>query len=165
MSDVESHPPLFITMLPLPDSVKALVRKQWESQIKDAAGNGIDRAFVDDMIPHHESAIEMAREIQTTTERPELQELADAIKALEEAAKRVEARLAPAPIRNEPAMSPEEIAEKTKISPSLLAGIERGDCSRWPGGIYSRAWIREYASAIGLDAEQIVMDHIHEARE
>lgn len=48
-----------------------------------------------------------------------------------------------------------ELAEKTKISASLLAAIERGDCSRWPGGIYSRAWVREYASAIGLDADQI----------
>lgn len=27
----------------------------------NAAGNGIDRAFVADMIPHHESAVEMAR--------------------------------------------------------------------------------------------------------
>jgi hypothetical protein len=38
------------------------------------------------------------------------QELADAIKALEDAAKRVEARLAPGPFRNEPAASPEHIA-------------------------------------------------------
>jgi uncharacterized protein (DUF305 family) len=28
---------------------------------KDVAGNGTDRAFVKEMIPHHESAIEMAR--------------------------------------------------------------------------------------------------------
>ncbi len=48
-----------------------------------------------------------------------------------------------------------DLANRTKISASLLAGMERGDCSRWPGGIYSRAWVREYASAIGLDAEQI----------
>lgn len=27
---------------------------------QNAAGNGIDRAFVDDMIPHHESAVDMA---------------------------------------------------------------------------------------------------------
>jgi len=38
-----------------------------------------DKMFIDMMIPHHESAIEMAREIQTTTERTELQELADDI--------------------------------------------------------------------------------------
>jgi cytoskeletal protein RodZ len=57
--------------------------------------------------------------------------------------------------REQRGMSLKDIAETTKISASLLAGIERGDCSRWPGGIYSRAWVREYASAVGLDAEQI----------
>lgn len=57
--------------------------------------------------------------------------------------------------REQRGLSLRDLAERTKISASLLAGIERGDCSRWPGGIYSRAWIREYASAIGLDAEQI----------
>lgn len=57
--------------------------------------------------------------------------------------------------REQRGISLNEVAHRTKISASLLAGMERGDCSRWPGGIYSRAWIREYASALGLDAEQI----------
>jgi len=57
--------------------------------------------------------------------------------------------------REQRGISLKDLAHRTKISASLLAGIERGDCSRWPGGIYSRAWVREYASAIGLDAEQI----------
>ena len=57
--------------------------------------------------------------------------------------------------REQRGISLKELAHRTKISASLLAGMERGDCSRWPGGIYSRAWVREYASAIGLDAEQI----------
>ena len=57
--------------------------------------------------------------------------------------------------REQRGISLKELAHQTKISASLLAGMERGDCSRWPGGIYSRAWVREYASAIGLDAEQI----------
>jgi len=57
--------------------------------------------------------------------------------------------------REQRGISLKELAHRTKISVSLLAGMERGDCSRWPGGIYSRAWVREYASVIGLDAEQI----------
>jgi cytoskeletal protein RodZ len=57
--------------------------------------------------------------------------------------------------REQRGISLKDLAHTTKISASLLAGMERGDCSRWPGGIYSRAWVREYASAIGLDAEQI----------
>ena len=47
------------------------------------------------------------------------------------------------------------IADKTKIGVSFLAALERGDCSKWPGGIYSRAWIRAYAAAIGLDADEV----------
>lgn len=47
------------------------------------------------------------------------------------------------------------IAKRTKLAASLLAALERGDCSRWPAGIYSRAYIREYAGAIGLDREEI----------
>jgi transcriptional regulator with XRE-family HTH domain len=49
----------------------------------------------------------------------------------------------------------DSIAKRTKLAASLLAALERGDCSRWPTGIYSRAYIREYASAIGLDREEV----------
>ena len=35
----------------------------------------------------------------------------------------------------------------------LFAALERGDCSRWPAGIYSRAWVRNYALVVGLDPE------------
>jgi transcriptional regulator with XRE-family HTH domain len=45
----------------------------------------------------------------------------------------------------------EEIAETTKVAASLFAGLERGDCSRWPGGFYSRSFIRGYAAAVRLD--------------
>jgi len=47
------------------------------------------------------------------------------------------------------------IAEQTKIGASFLEALERGDCSKWPGGIYSRAWIRAYGQAIGLDPEEV----------
>jgi hypothetical protein len=47
------------------------------------------------------------------------------------------------------------VAEQTKIGPAFLVALERGDCSKWPGGIYSRAWIRAYAAAVGLDPEEI----------
>ena len=43
-----------------------------------------------------------------------------------------------------------DIADTTKINVALLAALERGDVSRWPGGIYRRAFFREYALAIGL---------------
>jgi hypothetical protein len=45
------------------------------------------------------------------------------------------------------------VAQQTKIGSGFLTALERGDCSKWPGGIYSRAWIRAYAEAIGLDPD------------
>lgn len=44
-----------------------------------AAGNGVDRAFVADMIPHHESAIEMAKIAQKRGESEFVKNLADDI--------------------------------------------------------------------------------------
>lgn len=52
----------------------------------------------------------------------------------------------------------EEIARATKVPAALFAGLERGDCSRWPAGVYSRAYVRAYAEAIGLDADEAVED-------
>lgn len=51
-----------------------------------------------------------------------------------------------------------EIAEATKIGKRLLADLEHGDCSRWPGGIYARAYFRAYAGAIGFDPEELIPD-------
>lgn len=50
------------------------------------------------------------------------------------------------------------ISETTKISKALFVALENGDCSRWPAGLYSRAYIRAYAEAIGLNPDEIVED-------
>ena len=52
----------------------------------------------------------------------------------------------------------EAIAQLTKVPKSLFEGIERGDCSRWPASVYSRAYIKAYAQAIGLDPDEAVED-------
>jgi transcriptional regulator with XRE-family HTH domain len=57
-------------------------------------------------------------------------------------------------------ISLEAIAASTKISRSLLADLERGDASKWPGGIYRRAFVREYAAIIGLPAEAVVAEFL-----
>ena len=49
----------------------------------------------------------------------------------------------------------ESIARQTKISASMLVALERGDCSRWPTGIYSRSYVRDYALAVGLDPDDL----------
>jgi transcriptional regulator with XRE-family HTH domain len=54
----------------------------------------------------------------------------------------------------------ESIAQATKVSARLFAGLERGDCSRWPAGIYGRAYVRAYARAIGLNEEDTVEDFL-----
>jgi transcriptional regulator with XRE-family HTH domain len=48
------------------------------------------------------------------------------------------------------------IADRTKIGTGLLEALERGDVSRWPGGIYRRAFIRSYADVVGLDADLVL---------
>ncbi len=59
-------------------------------------------------------------------------------------------------IRLQNGVSLEQIAESTKVSASLWAGLERNDFSRWPTGIYARSYVREYAQAIGVDPETTV---------
>jgi transcriptional regulator with XRE-family HTH domain len=53
-----------------------------------------------------------------------------------------------------------EIATATKINPSLLKALERDDVSRWPQGIFRRSYIREYASAIGLDPDVVMREFL-----
>jgi cytoskeleton protein RodZ len=50
----------------------------------------------------------------------------------------------------------EQVATQTKVSASLFRSLENGDCARWPGGIYSRGFVRAYAMAIGVDPERAV---------
>jgi transcriptional regulator with XRE-family HTH domain len=49
-----------------------------------------------------------------------------------------------------------QITASTKIAEDLLEGLERNDFSQWPSGIYARAWVSQYAAAIGADAFQAV---------
>jgi hypothetical protein len=44
-----------------------------------------------------------------------------------------------------------EIVATTRVKRELIDAFERGDLSAWPRGLYARAWVRGYASAIGLD--------------
>jgi transcriptional regulator with XRE-family HTH domain len=55
-------------------------------------------------------------------------------------------------------ISLDSIAANTKIGITLLKGLERDDVSRWPSGIFRRSFIREYASAIGLDPEEVIRE-------
>jgi cytoskeleton protein RodZ len=50
------------------------------------------------------------------------------------------------------------IAEQTKVSAGLLQGLERGDLSRWPAGIFRRGFVKSYAEAVGLDAADVLAE-------
>jgi GAF domain-containing protein len=52
------------------------------------------------------------------------------------------------------------IVQQTKIKLSLLEELERDDVSRWPTGIFRRAYVRAYAHAIGLDQDVIVREFL-----
>jgi cytoskeletal protein RodZ len=49
-----------------------------------------------------------------------------------------------------------DIANRTKISVTALDALERNDLSRLPGGIFGRAFVRAYATELGLDPDEIV---------
>lgn len=48
-------------------------------------------------------------------------------------------------------ISLDEIASELRVKRELLEALENNDLSEWPRGLYARAWIRAYASAVGLD--------------
>lgn len=52
------------------------------------------------------------------------------------------------------------VAHSTRIRPHLLASLEAGDVSRWPGGFYRRGFVRAYASAVGLPAEPTLSEFV-----
>ena len=52
------------------------------------------------------------------------------------------------------------LSANTKIAVSLFEGLEREDLSRWPPGIFRRAFIRAYAEGIGLDADEIIREFL-----
>lgn len=47
------------------------------------------------------------------------------------------------------------ISDQTKVAAPLLEGLEADNLARWPDGIYRRAFVRSYATAIGLDPDEV----------
>lgn len=52
-------------------------------------------------------------------------------------------------------ISLDELQEMTKIQKRYLIGIEEGNYAIMPGNFYVRAFIRQYAEAVGLDPDEI----------
>lgn len=62
-------------------------------------------------------------------------------------------------------LSLQAIADKTKISVTVLEAVERNDFSRLPGGIFGRSFIRAYAIELGLDADSAVAGFVEKLEE
>ncbi|WP_033543363.1 RodZ domain-containing protein [Planococcus sp. CAU13] len=53
----------------------------------------------------------------------------------------------------------EDLQDVTKIQKRYLAGIEEGNYSMMPGQFYVRAFIKQYADAVGLNADELLEQH------
>ncbi|CAM3733417.1 RodZ domain-containing protein [Mesobacillus thioparans] len=56
-------------------------------------------------------------------------------------------------------LSLDELQSITKIQKRYLLGIEEGNYSMMPGKFYVRAFIKQYAEAVGLDPDQLFEQH------
>ncbi|WP_411955505.1 helix-turn-helix domain-containing protein [Alkalibacillus sp. S2W] len=56
----------------------------------------------------------------------------------------------------------EQLAQETKIQKRYLSAIEEHDWSTLPGNFYIRAFVREYANAVGLNGEELLDEHANE---
>lgn len=53
----------------------------------------------------------------------------------------------------------EDLQDLTKIQKRYLAGIEDGNHTMMPGAFYVRAFIKQYAAAVGLNGEELLEQH------
>jgi len=54
-------------------------------------------------------------------------------------------------------LSREDVARFTKLAPSVIGALESGDPARMPPRAYLFGYLRSYSSAVGLDADEVVL--------
>jgi cytoskeletal protein RodZ len=59
-------------------------------------------------------------------------------------------------IRRRKGVSLQQIAESTKISTFFLEAIESEQFGKLPGGLFNRSYIRQYAAAVGIAADELL---------
>jgi cytoskeletal protein RodZ len=55
-----------------------------------------------------------------------------------------------------------DVAESTKISIRFLKALEDDRVDLLPGGLFPRAFVRQYAKCLGLDAERLVAEFLYD---
>jgi transcriptional regulator with XRE-family HTH domain len=53
-------------------------------------------------------------------------------------------------------ISIEEVSNRTNVSPELWEAMEHNDFSRWPTGVAARAYVRDYATIVGIDPDETI---------
>jgi hypothetical protein len=103
-------------------------------------------------VHHHDDPLSTAGVLSTDSQRTELDVVADELRQnfcaqLKASRERKGVRL-------------HTIAESSKISEGLLTDLERCNLSRWPTGLYRRAFFREYAAHVGMPGESTVSEFV-----
>jgi cytoskeleton protein RodZ len=60
--------------------------------------------------------------------------------------------------RERKGISLREISSRTKIAVAVLDGLERDDIAKLPAGIFGRAFVRSFATEVGLDPEACLQE-------
>jgi hypothetical protein len=55
----------------------------------------------------------------------------------------------------------EQIGVRTALSPTVLRNLDEGRFERLPSGLYARSYVRAFAAAVGLDAEEALASVEH----
>jgi cytoskeletal protein RodZ len=58
----------------------------------------------------------------------------------------------------------DEVVRATKLAPAVVDALESGEAARIPPRAYVVGYLRAYAAAVGLDADEVVL-RFHEAAE
>jgi transcriptional regulator with XRE-family HTH domain len=58
--------------------------------------------------------------------------------------------------RERKGVSLKQLAAETKLSAELWESLEENDLSRWPKRVFARSYVRDYATRVGLDADETV---------
>jgi transcriptional regulator with XRE-family HTH domain len=53
-------------------------------------------------------------------------------------------------------ISIEEVSARTNVSAELWEAMEHNDFSRWPTGVAARAYVRDYATIVGIDPDEVI---------
>lgn len=64
--------------------------------------------------------------------------------------------------REQKGMTLDDIQDLTKIQKRYLIAIESGDYSKLPGNFYTRAFMKSYAEAVGIDPKELFAEHLRD---